>query len=129
MKPGQLSRLEDTLTGYQLPTDLQATQVGKEITVRDGNFSGQQINGFHLYRLVHFLHLPHGWVKRPTWEDDSITTKAEAARLVAKIATIGIPLLAVLAGLQNTLIHPIPDETTPQTRMRLDHFPVFFQVA
>ena len=106
-------------------------QVGEIETVGDAEIAFRQIHRLKAYILVGILHLRHTGMRCAVGAYQSVAQEVTVARRVhAKVSAIGIEGTAILlVGLQESLIHPIPDESTLQVGIFIDGLPLIPEVT
>ena len=90
-----------------------------------------QIDSLETYVLVGILHLGHAGMRRAVGSNQAITEEVSIAwHIGSKVASISVEWAAVLrVGLQQTLIHPVPNESSLQVGVFIDSLPLVPQVA
>ena len=91
-------------------------------------FSVAQV--FDTYRLVYLFHLESFGSEGTVGENDSIRAKVAIVRFVSEVASYSHVVTGTVRCRHfDTLIHPVPDETTDKCRIVFIRFPVFFKVT
>ena len=106
-------------------------QVGEVETVGDAEIALRQIHRLKADVLVGILYLRHTGMRGAIRPYQSVAQEVTIARCIhAKVTAIGIEGTTVLLiGLQESLIHPIPDESTLQVGVFIDGLPLIPEVT
>ena len=83
---------------------------------------------YELQGLVHILHLVVVRMRCAVGCQQTIDAEGIEVRLVAIVATIR-PKSLITFFLQESLVHPVPDGSTYNAAIGIDHIPVFLQIT
>ena len=92
---GRLPRFQHCAIHHHPPGDIQAGKIDEMVAVGHPQAAGRHIQRLDQHRLEHLLVLPQRGVHLAVGPDQAVDAEVAVVGLVAKVAAVGVPLLAV----------------------------------
>ena len=127
---GELLAADDFIARHHRVRYHVLLDIGKVETVFHQKLAGRGIEHLEGYVLVGIFNFRHRGMGRAVGIDDSVAEEIAVARGIhAIVAAVSIVFHPMLVFLQETLVHPVPDETALKVRILVNRLPLVVEAT